>query len=216
MSAQGARTIRLWRVALTELASVYREQGTPAEALPALERALAIREKNFGPDHRDVARTLADMASTLMQIGRSTRAQQLASRALGIWDRLNTPDAPEYATALALYAEIQGHRGDHMAARDHYERALQIRARVFGTSHPAYADAQSGLSLALANLRESDAALSTAAKAEVTGREHLRLMLRSLPERQALNYAAARPRGLNLILSLSGSMPDAAPWPSRG
>ena len=36
-------------------------------------------------------------------------------------------------------------------------------------------------------------------------------MLRSLPERQALNYAAARPRGLNLILSLSGSMPDAIP-----
>ena len=36
-------------------------------------------------------------------------------------------------------------------------------------------------------------------------------MLRSLPERQALNYAAARPRGLDLILSLSGSMPDAIP-----
>ena len=36
-------------------------------------------------------------------------------------------------------------------------------------------------------------------------------MLRSLPERQALNYAAVRPRGLNLMLSLSSSMSDAIP-----
>ena len=198
-------------VALTDLANVYREEGSPIQALRLFERALAIREKNLGPNHRDVARTLADMASTLMQIDRSTRAQQLASRALQIWERLNAPDAPEYATALALYAEIQEFRGDHVAAKDHYERALQIRARVLGTSNPAYAQAQAGLSLALANMQERDLALSTAATAEATGRDHLRLMLRSLPERQALNYAAARPRGLNLILSLSDSMPDAIP-----
>ena len=36
-------------------------------------------------------------------------------------------------------------------------------------------------------------------------------MLRSLPERQALNYAAARPRGLNLLFSLSRSAAEAIP-----
>ena len=36
-------------------------------------------------------------------------------------------------------------------------------------------------------------------------------MLRSLPERQALNYAAARPRGLHLILSLASVTPAAVP-----
>ena len=36
------------------------------------------------------------------------------------------------------------------------------------------------------------------------------MMLRSLPERQSLNYAAVRPRGLNLILSLTGSTPEAS------
>jgi CHAT domain-containing protein/tetratricopeptide (TPR) repeat protein len=202
--------------ALTELAVVYREQGSPTEAIPLLERALAIREKNLGPNHRDVARTLADMASTHMQMGRSARAQVLASRALGIWERLDAPDAPDYATVLALYAEIQGNLGDSAAAKDLYERALRIRAKVFGTSHPLYADAESGLGLALANLQESNAALSTAVHAEATGREHLGLMLRSLPERQALNYAAARPRGLNVILSLSGSTPDAIPFALDG
>ncbi len=188
----------------------------PAQALPFLERALAIREKTLVRDHREVARTLADMGATLLQLGRSARAQQLASRALGIWTRIDAPDAPDYATLLALNAEIQGRRGDYLAAKDYYERALQIRGRVFGVSHPAYADAQSGLGLALANLQESAAALGAAAGAEATGRDHLRLMLRSLPERQALNYAAVRPRGLDVMLSLSGSMPDAVPVATDG
>jgi CHAT domain-containing protein/tetratricopeptide (TPR) repeat protein len=202
--------------ALTELASVYRQQGSPSEALPLLQRALAIREKNFGSNDREVARALGDMASTLMQMGRPAGAQEIASHALHIWAQLDVPDAPEYASALALYAEIQGERGDYSAAKIHYEKAMQIRARVFGTSHPAYAEAESGLALALANLRQASAALEVAADAEAIGRDHLRLMLRSLPERQALNYAAARPRGLNLILSLSSSMPEAIPVAVNG
>ena len=201
--------------ALTELASVYRQQGSPSEALPLLQRALAIREKNFGSNHREVARALGDMASTLMQMGRPAGAQEIASHALHIWAQHDVLSA-RYASALALYAEIQGERGDYSAAKSHYERAMQIRARVFGTSHPAYAEAESGLALALANLRQNTAALEVAADAEAIGRDHLRLMLRSLPERQALNYAAARPRGLNLILSLSSSMPEAIPVAVNG
>src|SRR5262245_36580460 len=196
-------------IALTELAAVYLEQGLPMQALPLLERALAIREKNLGPEHRDVARTLADLAYTLMQVRRQARAQELATRALRIWERLNAPEAPELARVLALYAELQEKRGDGAAAREHYERALTIRAKAFGRTHPLYAEAQSGLAVALATLGDRVGALSTASSAEATGRDHLRLTLRSLPERQALNYAAARPRGLDLILSLAGSMPDA-------
>ena len=195
---------------------MYLDQGLPARALPLLERALAIREKGLGPQHRDVARTLVDLATTLMQMGQSARAQQLATRALRIWERLDAPDAPDYATVLALYAKLQSNRGDSAAARDYYEKALTIRAKVFGPSHPLYADAQSGLALALAAVGDRDAALRTASSAEATGRDHLRLMLRSLPERQALNYAAVRPRGLDLILSLSGvaarSGPTCAGW----
>ena len=201
--------------ALTELAAVYREQGAPAEALPLLARALAIRETRLGRDHRDVARTRGTWRLHSCRRAVSTRAQQLASRALLIWAELDAPDAPEYASLLALYAQIQIRRGNYLAAKDHYAKALQIRARVFGTSHPAYAEAQSGLGLALAYLGESGAALDAAAGAEATGRSHLRLMLRSLPERQALNYAAARPRGLNLMLSLSSSMPRRSPCSRR-
>jgi CHAT domain-containing protein/tetratricopeptide (TPR) repeat protein len=197
-------------IALHQLATVYLEQGSPARALPLLERALAIRENNLGPQHRDVARTLADLATALMQMGRPAAAQQLAARALHIWDKLDAPEAPEYARILSLYAKLQLARGDSAKARDYYERALAIRERVVGRSHPLYAEAQSGLALALAAAGDRSEALSTASAAEATGREHLSLMLRSLPEREALNYAAVRPRGLDLVLSLTASVPDAA------
>lgn len=197
-------------LALTELATVNIEEGRPRQAQALLGRALAIREKNLGPDHRDVARTLADLASTNAALGRLTRAQALATRALGIWERLDTPDAPEFATVLALYADLQARRGDHAAARGYYTRALAIRAKVFGESNPLYAEAQVGLATALAHLGDGTA-LGAAAQAEARGRNHLRLMLRSLPERQALQYAAARPRGLDLILSLASATPAAGP-----
>ena len=197
-------------VALTELASVYREQRSPADALPLLQRALAIRERSLAPGHRDVAGTLADLAATLMQLGRSVRAQALATRALQILETTDAPETPDLATVLGLYAELQAHRGDDLAARDYYERSMAIRAKVFGPVHPAYAEAQAGLAFALANLGDREAALNDAVSVEAAGRAHLRMMLRSLPERQSLNYAAVRPRGLDLILSLTASSPEAA------
>jgi CHAT domain-containing protein len=93
---------------------------------------------------------------------------------------------------------------------------MGIRARAFGTSNPEYADAQAGFALALAKLGDRESALRNAVTAEATGRDHLRMMLRSLPERQALNYVAVRPRGLDLILSLVGSSPEATAFAIDG
>ena len=197
--------------ALTELAAVYRQQGSARLALRPLERALAIREMQLGRGHPDVARTLVDLASVLQQLDRPARAHALARRALDIWDRTGAPDAREFAAGLALYGELQIERGRYEAAKSAYQRAMQIRARTLGVSHPAYAEAESGLALALANLGDTPSAFRAATNAEATGREHLGLMLRSLPERQALNYAAARPRAESLMLSLASALDGAVP-----
>jgi CHAT domain-containing protein/tetratricopeptide (TPR) repeat protein len=196
-------------VALIANAEVLREEGKAAEGLPFLERALAIRERSLGPGHRLVARTLADLAATLMQVGRIQRAETLTARALEIWGQLNEPDARDLAVILALHADLQMTRGRTVAARPYYERALAIREKVFGRSHPMFAEIQIGLAVALAKLDEGHLALDAAEGAETTAREHLRLMLRYLPERQSLSYAASRPRGLDLVLSLSGQAPEA-------
>ncbi len=195
---------------LTELAGVLRAQGVTADARAMLERALAIREKALGSEHPDVARTLADLATTVMPEGRYELAHALANRALRIWDRQNVPDAPEFARVLTLYGTLELNAGRPQAAQRTYQRALAIREKVVGQSHPDFAEGLSGLALAQARSGNRKAALATATKAETTAREHLRLLLKHLPERQSLGYAASRPGGLDLMLSMAGVEAGAA------
>jgi CHAT domain-containing protein/tetratricopeptide (TPR) repeat protein len=195
--------------ALVDLAAAYRDQGSPKEALPRLERALQIRERRLGPQHRDVATTLADLATTQKQLGQSTRAAATAARALRIWEQAAAPEAPEFAAVLALYADLQHDLGHAEDARQSYERALTIQAKVLGRSHPSFVGTQAGLASTLAEMGDRPSAMREAVEAESNGRDHLRLMLKYLPERQSLAYAASRPRGLDLILSLATSVPDA-------
>ena len=63
----------------------------------------------------------------------------------------------------------------------------------------------------LAQSGDTAAAVRTALDAEAIGRAHLRLTVGYLPERQALGYAARRPKGLDLALSFGGGDPQVAP-----
>jgi CHAT domain-containing protein len=215
------RAIALWQqakgrdhpfvaVAIGALGRRLAEQGAYAEAQALQERALRIRERSLGPDHLEVAKNLTDLADTLESEGYNERAQMLSTRAVGIFERSPTRDVPAFAVVLARHASIQIARGEFELAVQYYGRALEITGRVFGQSHPDYADVQAGLALALARSGESSPAVESALRAEATGRQHLRLTLRSLPERQSLEYAARRPKGLDLAMSLSAT----SGWPS--
>ena len=194
---------------LTELSQVYLEEGRPNDAIPLLERALAIRQRSLGAEHRDVAHTLIDLAATRTQLGQLTQAERLAARAVQILERLNEPDAPDFATALMVQAELQLRRSAVADARRSYAQAVALREKML-SAHPAVAEVQLGLAQAQAMSGDPASALDTAASAETTSRDHLRLMLASLPERQSLNYAATRPRGLDVILSMIGADARAA------
>ena len=67
-----------------------------------------------------------------------------------------------------------------------------------------------GSARALAASGEYGQALADAADAEHVSRNHLRLMLERLPERQSLQYALSRPKGLDLVLSIAAIEPRAA------
>jgi CHAT domain-containing protein/tetratricopeptide (TPR) repeat protein len=194
--------------ALTELATVHRLEGRPDQAIPLLERALRIRESNPVVNYTEVARTLADLAAMLMEAGRWERAQALARRARDICNSVGAADEQQCGTVLAIYGEIQQRRGDYAAAKEYYQRAVQIRREVFGSSHPLSAEVQEGLALAAAGLGDAPAAIANALQVEETGRQHLRTTLRALSERQSLTYAATRPKGLDLAISLAGPDKD--------
>ena len=89
-------------------------------------------------------------------------------------------------------------------------RALAIRLEANGSTHPRTAETRAALAAVLMAQGRITEALAAAMEAEGIGRRHLRLTLESLSERQGLAYAAARPKGLDLALSIA-SEPAALP-----
>jgi CHAT domain-containing protein/Tfp pilus assembly protein PilF len=192
-------------LALTELARMLSSQGRDAEARPLYERVLRIRESALGKDHRDVGATLIDLSSNAAKLGQLEKARVLSTRALRILTQLSEPETLLSADAFRLEASLQAAVGDYDGARTSYDRALLVLRRTVGNSHPDVADVQLAMAVVAANNRQPLEGLQHAIEAEGIGRAHLRLMLRHLPERQGLEYAARRPRGLDFALSLAAS-----------
>ena len=67
--------------------ALYWDQGRYADAEPLHKRALAIREKAFGPEHPNVAQGLANYAALLRETGRTAEANKMEARAKAIWAR---------------------------------------------------------------------------------------------------------------------------------
>ena len=103
--ALAARTTRSWRSRSRSLQPCLQRRGSaePRRSLCCSARSPFAR-RTSDPEHRDVARTLADLASTLMQVGRPERAQQLASARPPHLGTTRRTRRAGYATVLALYA----------------------------------------------------------------------------------------------------------------
>ncbi len=77
-----------------------------AEARPLAERALAIDEAIFGPNHPDVAVYLNNLAQILQDLGQPAEARPLAERALAIDEAIFGPNHPRLAVDLSNLAQI--------------------------------------------------------------------------------------------------------------
>ncbi len=188
--------------ALKLLADMRLDQRREIDALRLYERALAIQKRSLGPTHVEIARTRASLAAVLRQMGRVDRADGLLTDAIDIWERQRTPDDPGLARARAGLGLVQMDGGRVSQARDTLQQALEAHQRIFSRSHPETAILRSHLAEAEFALEEPSSALTSTLQAEADGRAHLHMTIRDLPERVALGYAAARPRGLDVALSI--------------
>jgi CHAT domain-containing protein/tetratricopeptide (TPR) repeat protein len=208
------RAIDLWGQALgTTHPFVARGLDSFAETLASrrqfsrarrlYERALSIRSRTLGPNHPHVAWTLTNIAETVAAGAEPRRAEAFLTRALSIFKSTGPADEPDYlGRALALRGMVEAQTGRHDAARALLAEALQERERVFGPTHPLAAETRGQIALAEFALGSYSAALASALTAEAAGREHLEFTVRHLPERHAALYAAKRPKGLDLALSV--------------
>jgi len=198
---------------LDAYAQVVAARGQLARARMLYERALEIRRRSLGPDHPLVGWTLTNLARTVADMGELSLAFRYIDQAIAIHQKSGASDEPDhFARVLELRGTLEARRGNLEAARASLTEALVERERIFGIAHPLAAETRAALARIDFARGASVAALASGLEAEQAGRDHLRFTVRYLPERQAMAYAAKRPRGLDLALSIaaSGDVPDSA------
>ncbi len=113
-----------------------RERGEYRASEQLQARALAIREKLFGPDHPDVSDSLTNLGIAVGEQGRHAEAVQLFERALEIREKAFGPDGPAVAGALLNLAHGYNEQGRFGAAEGLNKRALAIFEDTRGPDHP--------------------------------------------------------------------------------
>jgi tetratricopeptide (TPR) repeat protein len=105
-------------------------------ARPFIERALVLREAEFGPEHSEVGFICTLLGRSYLETLRAAEARPYFERALRIQERAVGPDHPNVAAALAQLAIIDRRQGNADAARRRFEKAIDIVERFQGRDHP--------------------------------------------------------------------------------
>ena len=191
---------------LDALADVAAARGQLKRAHDTYERALQIRRRSLGADHPYVAWTLTNLARTEADMGSMPLALRRLDEAVAIFKKSGALDEPDqFARVLELRGILEARSGRYRPARNSLADALAERARIFGGGHPLVAQTRVTLAAVDFALGNRDQALAAALDAERFGREHLLFTVRYLPERQAMTYAARRPQGLDLALTITAT-----------
>ena len=191
---------------LDALAEVAAMRGQLERSRELYERALAIHRRQLGPNHPQVAWMLTNLARTVADEGKTAQAISYVDQAIAIFQKSGSSDEPDHvARVLELRGTLQIRAGNMAQARISLMQALAERERIFGRAHPLAAETRATLAAVELARGQRDAALAAALEAEQSGRDHLRFTVRYLPERQAMAYAAKRPRGLDLALSVTAA-----------
>eukprot|EP01047_Picozoa_sp_COSAG01_P038832 COSAG01_NODE_3171_length_6469_cov_9.978022_4_plen_817_part_00 len=119
---------------LHNMAVVRRALGERQAALELYERALAIFEKAYGPNHTSVAATLHNMAVVRNVLGERQAALELYARALAIQEKAYGPNHTSVAETLNSMAIVRNALGERQAALELYARALAIREKTYGAA----------------------------------------------------------------------------------
>lgn len=186
---------------LLRLGRLNLERGDHPGASVALRRALSLIKKRRGPDHPYVGEFLISLGQNHHTLGEYDKAEALYREALGIYEK-KSPEGASVTWALINIANSLRDPDRRTEAKALYERALALREQAWGPDHPVVAWTLAQFAEALVRGGETRKALTQALRVEEIGRNHLRLTARSLPERQALRYAAVRLTGMDVALSV--------------
>jgi hypothetical protein len=136
--------------ALLDRAGIYLwARGEFAPGRHFSEQAVALVEREKGPDHPDTALSLSHLGYLLREDAEPSAARSVLERALAIREHVFGPDHPDTAESLNDVAGLLRQLGEGTTARRLHERALAIRERVLGPHHPATANTLNNLGFLL-------------------------------------------------------------------
>ena len=92
---------------VNNMSMVLKDLGDLDGARKALQRALAIDEKAFGPDHPDVAIDVNNLSLVLKDLGDLDGARKAFERSLTIFEKVLGPDHPHTQTVRSNLAALR-------------------------------------------------------------------------------------------------------------
>ena len=120
---------------LSNSAIALNELQRPKEALPRLERALALNETAFGEDHPRLASTATNLGLTLHALHRYDEAAAHHVRAREIFAASVGTEHPNYAAALTNIAMSFVEQGRLDEAEPLLVQSLEIKEAALGLDH---------------------------------------------------------------------------------
>lgn len=137
---------------LTAGGSYLAERFRLQDAAGALQRALAIDESRYGPQHPTVALDLGYLAEVAQSAGELHEARRYLERAVAITSTAYGPDHEAVAEARNSLGRALQNLGEWPAARAELESALEISVRVLSPDHPRVAAVRNTLGGVLQDL----------------------------------------------------------------
>ncbi len=143
---------------LNQTGSYLKGRAQFAEAKEMFERALAIGEAAYGPDHPQVAIYVNNLGNVLQDLGDLEGAKKMFKRALAIDEAAYGPDHPDVAIDVGNLGNVLQDLGDLEGAKKMFKRALAIDEAAYGPDHPDVAIYVSNLGVILKTLGDLEGA----------------------------------------------------------
>jgi eukaryotic-like serine/threonine-protein kinase len=206
-------------VLLHDLAIVADAQGRGDEALDLVRRSLAVRERHYGAESVQVARTLNTVCVVLTHLGRHDEALGPCQEAHQMFRRLVGDAHPHAAFSVSNMADILEAQGRPAEALAAYDEAIATLSAALGAAHYSVGISLSNRAGALLALGRAEEALDSADRAlaileAAVGRDHA-FLIASLTQAGDASLSLGRPRAAAPLLERAVRLLDTIESPDR-
>jgi len=192
------------------------DSGNVRQAEREMDRAVALDEAEFGPEHPHTAVSMQARCSVYAELGRYDDALACNERALELQTTVLGPDHPSIGTARNNMGSLYARKGDLPKAHATLQQALGIRERALGKNHPEVGKSLMNLGAVTAMMGDLEAAQQILLRAvgvlekavgtedPAVGRALVNLAYLQMDNGDPLGARASAERALSIIESAQG------------